>query len=67
LAAFYKWIKLMEVYLEKHNETYCYVHAERAVLKEIHEHFSFYVDGYKFMPKYKNRYLGWTDTPIKSE
>ena len=32
-----------------------YVDAERGTMRDIHEHFSFLVPGYKFMPAYKNK------------
>lgn len=39
--------------LVKINETYFQVNAERDILQEMHEHFSFEVPGAKFTPKYK--------------
>jgi len=41
--------------LKKKNHAYLQVETERSVEQELHEFFSFYVPGYKWMPAYKNR------------
>ena len=37
------------------NSVYIRVECERSISKELHEHFSFFVDGYQFTPKFKNK------------
>jgi len=44
---------MSEVKLTKINELYVKVDADRGILQELSEQFSFFVDGYKFQPKYK--------------
>lgn len=39
----------------KINETYLHIDCSRSVAYELIDYFSFYVDGYRFMPAYKNR------------
>ena len=39
------------VTVRKKNESFLYIDADPGIQMEIQEHFSFYVDGYKFMPK----------------
>lgn len=41
------------VTVRKKNESFLYIDADPGIQMEIQEHFSFYVDGYKFMPKFK--------------
>lgn len=41
------------VKIKKKNETFLQITTEPAIYYELHEHFSFLVDGYKFMPAYK--------------
>lgn len=50
-------IKLIKV-----DECFMRIDADRGILQEIFERFSFFVPGYKFMPKYKN---GFWDGKIK--
>lgn len=51
-----------DVRVVKHDELYVRVFAEKSIVFELNEHFSFYVDGYKWMPKYKS---GLWDGKIK--
>lgn len=44
------------VTITKADEVYLLVEADRGVLREISEHFTFFVPGYKFTPAYKR---GW--------
>ena len=39
----------------KKNEVYAHIICEKHISKELHEHFSFMVPGYQFVPAYKNR------------
>lgn len=41
------------VKISKKNESYIYIDCDHGILMELSEEFSFYVDGYKHMPKYK--------------
>ena len=43
------------IILEKIDEVYIKVHADRHVLMELSEYFTFFVPGYQFMPAYKNK------------
>lgn len=45
--------QVLEIYQENH--TFIKIRAERYILKELSEYFSFYVSGYKFTPAYKNK------------
>lgn len=38
-----------------YNEVYVKIEAEKAILQELREKFSFFADNYKFHPKFKNR------------
>lgn len=40
--------------LTKINEVYMHVGCDAGIAMELNEHFSFYVEGYKFMPIYRN-------------
>lgn len=40
--------------VEKVNEAFIKVHADRSMLQELSEYFSFFVKDYKYMPKYKS-------------
>ena len=44
-----------DIVLEKLNDVHVRVHAERAILQEMHEYFSFFAPKYRFHPKYKNK------------
>ena len=44
---------MTDVFIEKVNDVYCRVVAERYVLQELAETFTFEVPGAKFSPKYK--------------
>jgi len=37
------------------NDVYIQIHAERYIIKELWQHFSFLVPGYQFMPAFKNK------------
>lgn len=41
--------------LRKKNHARIQIDAEPSIVQEMNEHFSFFVDGYKFMPAYKER------------
>jgi len=41
------------ILVTKINHTHMVVRADRSIEAEIHDHFSFFADGYKFMPTYK--------------
>lgn len=41
------------IFCEKLNETYCKIHTEKSILRELSESLTFYVPGYQFMPSYK--------------
>jgi superfamily II DNA or RNA helicase len=41
--------------ISKVNEVYLKIEAEKSVLKEISEYFTFFVPGYTFVPAYKNK------------
>lgn len=41
--------------ITKVNEVYAKVHCENHISKELHEHFSFFVPGYTFVPAYRNK------------
>ncbi|MDD5151793.1 MAG: hypothetical protein PHC28_15160 [Flavobacterium sp.] len=51
-----------EILLTKINELYIKIDSDRGIIQELSEKFSFYVEGYKFMPKYK---MGIWDGKIK--
>lgn len=42
-----------KVYINKINEVHMHVSCDRGTAYTLSEHFSFYVPGYKFMPKYR--------------
>lgn len=42
-----------DISLDKIDELYFRVTADSGILREIHDHFSFYAEGYKFMQKYR--------------
>lgn len=42
-----------QIFVEKINEVYLRVTSEQGVEAELSEYFSFFVEGYKFMPSYK--------------
>jgi len=44
-----------QIFIKKKNDAYVYCTAEPSVEREIHEYFTFYVPGYKFMPAFKNK------------
>lgn len=44
---------LNKVYIQKKNEAYLKIKGDVGVLMELHDHFTFMVDGYKFMPSYR--------------
>jgi superfamily II DNA or RNA helicase len=45
------------IYIAKYNEVYCKVIcSDRGIAMELHDFFSFFVPGYKFMPAYKNKF-----------
>lgn len=46
---------MVDVVIKKVNETFIQIDAQRSILLEISEKFSFYAEGYKFNPKYINK------------
>lgn len=46
---------MTDVLIQKKNETYIEVLAETSILYELRDCFSFYADGYKFHPKYRQK------------
>lgn len=46
---------MKDITITKKNEAFVYIDAEPSILMELSEHFCFYVPGYKFMPKFKNK------------
>ena len=46
----------MDVVIEKKNEVFLKVNAEPHVFMELSDHFTFDVEGAKFMPQYRNKY-----------
>jgi superfamily II DNA or RNA helicase len=46
---------MSDVFVEKIDEVNVRIHTEPSIKMELSEYFEFYVPGYKFMPKYKNR------------
>lgn len=45
-----------KVLIESYDETYVKVVAERAILQEIQEQFTFFAEGYQFAPAYRAKY-----------
>jgi superfamily II DNA or RNA helicase len=43
-----------DIQIYKHNELYIRIEADRGVLYELNDHFSFFVKDYKYMPQYKS-------------
>lgn len=50
-----KWCIMVDVIIQKKNESYIEILAETSILYELRDCFSFYADGYKFHPKYKQK------------
>ena len=46
---------MAELNIIKKNEVYAHIICEKHISKELHEHFSFMVPGYQFVPAYKNK------------
>ena len=46
---------MVDIRLEKVNESYIRVYAEKSIYQELNSHFSFRVPGYQFVPAYKNK------------
>ena len=44
-----------DLIISKLDEVYAKIKCEKSVAKELHEHFSFFVPGYTFVPAYKNK------------
>ncbi len=53
-------IEMNTIKVKVKNHTYLYIDADTDILYEIKEFFTFFVDGYKFSPKYKMKM--WTGT-----
>jgi superfamily II DNA or RNA helicase len=43
-----------DIRVYKHDELYVRIEADRSIQYELLEHFSFFVNGYKFMPQYRS-------------
>jgi superfamily II DNA or RNA helicase len=46
---------IMDVIVHKLNESFLKIECERSVAQELNSYFSFRVEGYQFMPAYKNK------------
>lgn len=44
-----------QVHIEKADEGHVRLTADNGILREIQDHFSFFVEGYQFTPKFKNK------------
>lgn len=44
-----------DIYVEKIDNVWIKIHAERGVKMELSEYFTFFVPGYQFMPSYRNK------------
>jgi len=44
-----------EVTIHKKNDVYAFIECDRSIAEELNDFFSFFVDGYRFMPAYKNK------------
>ena len=44
-----------DIVIFKVNEVYVKIACEKHIAKELHEHFSFFVPGYQFVPAYRNK------------
>ena len=44
-----------DIVVKEHNEVFVRVDCDRGIGHELHDHFSFYVPGYRFMPAYKSK------------
>lgn len=45
---------MADVLIQKLNELYVRIQTDKGIEYEMYEHFSYYVEGYKYMPKYKS-------------
>jgi len=48
-------VEKTEILINKVNEVYAKITAEKSILKEASEYFTFFVPGYQFVPAYRNR------------
>ena len=44
------------IIIDKFNEVFIKIEADSDIRKELSDHFTFEVPGYKFMPQYRNRF-----------
>jgi superfamily II DNA or RNA helicase len=44
---------MSDLKIKKKNETYLYIDCDRGIAQELSDHFSFFVEGYKYMPKFR--------------
>lgn len=44
-----------DLIISKHNEVYAKVYAERYILKELSEYFTFFIPGHQFTPAFRNK------------
>lgn len=47
---------MIDIRIERINESFVHVHCERSIAQELSQYFEFYVPGYQFVPAYKARY-----------
>lgn len=47
-------MSMVDIVINKHSELFVQIIAERAILYEIKDYFSFYTENYKHLPSYKN-------------
>lgn len=52
----------VNIEIQSLNESFVFLNTEKHIIRELSEHFTFFVDGYKFMPAYK---MGTWDGTIK--
>ena len=55
---------MVDIKIHPHSEVFVRIETDRGILQEMADHFSFFVPGYKFTPKFK---LGMWDGKIKRE
>lgn len=48
-------VEKTEIFITKVNEVYAKITAEKSILKEASEYFTFFVPGYQFVPAYRNK------------
>ena len=46
---------IMKLELKKVNESFYRIRCDKSISQELIDYFSFYANGYKYMPAYRNR------------